>query len=98
MKIYQFLILGAAAAFLGACASVPPKELVNARSAFRSASEGPAQQLVPAELHKAQAALALAEESAAWSPAAAPDGRHRGWAVVGRYRQLHAPRTREKRS
>jgi Na+-transporting methylmalonyl-CoA/oxaloacetate decarboxylase gamma subunit len=43
-------------------------------------------------------ALALAEESAAWSPAAASDGRHRGWAVLGRYRQLHAPRTREKRS
>ena len=43
-------------------------------------------------------ALALAEESAVWSPTAAPDGRLRGWGVAGRYRQLHAPRSREKRS
>jgi len=40
-----------------------PKELINARSAYRIASEGPAGQLAPAELHKANEALILAEES-----------------------------------
>jgi outer membrane protein OmpA-like peptidoglycan-associated protein len=42
---------------------VAPNELVNARSAYRNASEGPAEQLAPAELHKAHEALVLAEQS-----------------------------------
>jgi outer membrane protein OmpA-like peptidoglycan-associated protein len=47
----------------GCAASVPPQELVDARQAYQRASAGQAAQLVPAELHKAQTALAAAEES-----------------------------------
>jgi len=40
-----------------------PNELINARSAYQFASEGPAEQFAPAELHKAHEALDLAEQS-----------------------------------
>jgi outer membrane protein OmpA-like peptidoglycan-associated protein len=64
MKTKQFLILIALVALFAGCATVvPPNELINARSAYRLASEGPAEQLVPAELHKAHEALVLAEQS-----------------------------------
>ena len=63
MKTIQFLILITLVAFFAGCATVPPKELVDARTAYQQASMGPAQQLTPAELHKAEVALALAEES-----------------------------------
>ncbi|MDD5224858.1 MAG: OmpA family protein [bacterium] len=62
MKTMQFLILITAVAFFAGCATVP-KELVNARWAYLQASTGPAAQLVPAELHQAQEALNLAEQS-----------------------------------
>jgi outer membrane protein OmpA-like peptidoglycan-associated protein len=42
---------------------LPPSELVDARAAFQHASNGQAAQLVPAELHKAQVALDLAEKA-----------------------------------
>lgn len=61
-KLQLFILITLAAAFTG-CATVAPPELVNARSAYQQASEGPAQQLAPAELHKAHEALALAEQS-----------------------------------
>jgi outer membrane protein OmpA-like peptidoglycan-associated protein len=63
MKTLQFLILVTFVALIAGCATVTPKELVNARSAYRNASEGPAEQLAPAELHKAHEALVLAEQS-----------------------------------
>jgi len=63
MKTLQFMILVAFVAFFAGCATVTPNELVNARSAYQHASEGPAAQLVPAELHKANVALDLAEQS-----------------------------------
>ena len=63
MKTLQFLILVTFVAFLAGCATVAPNELVNARSAYQLASQGPAEQLVPAELHKAHEALVLAEQS-----------------------------------
>ena len=63
MKTLQFLILVTFVALFIGCATVAPNELVNARSAYQHASEGPAQQLVPAELHKAHEALVLAEQS-----------------------------------
>jgi outer membrane protein OmpA-like peptidoglycan-associated protein len=47
----------------GCAASVPPTELVNARQAYQHATAGQAALLVPAELHKAQEALAIAEKS-----------------------------------
>jgi outer membrane protein OmpA-like peptidoglycan-associated protein len=63
MKTLQFLILVTFVALFTGCATVAPNELVNARSAYQLASEGPAKQLEPAELHKAQEALVLAEQS-----------------------------------
>ena len=63
MKTLQFLILVTFVALIAGCATVAPKELVNARSAYRNASEGPAEQLAPVELHKAHEALMLAENS-----------------------------------
>jgi outer membrane protein OmpA-like peptidoglycan-associated protein len=63
MKTLQLLILVTIAALFAGCATVAPDELVTARSAYQIASEGPANQLVPAELHKAHEALGLAEES-----------------------------------
>ena len=63
MKTLQLLILVSIVALFAGCATVAPNELVNARSAYRHASEGPAEQRVPAELHKAHEALVLAEQS-----------------------------------
>jgi outer membrane protein OmpA-like peptidoglycan-associated protein len=63
MKTLQFLIIVTFVAFFAGCATVAPNELVNARSAYQLASEGPAAQLAPAELHKAHEALVLAEQS-----------------------------------
>jgi len=64
MKSMTYLIIIACAGLLVSCAaSVPPPELVNARQAYQRASAGQAAQLVPAELHKAQEALAIAEKS-----------------------------------
>ncbi len=59
----RFLVPVAFVALFAGCATVTPNELVNARSAYRNASAGPAAQLVPAELHKASEALVLAEQS-----------------------------------
>lgn len=63
MKKLQLVVLATLAAAFTGCATVAPPELVNARSAYQQASEGPAQQLAPAELHKAHEALTLAEQS-----------------------------------
>ena len=63
MKTLQFLIPVAFVALFAGCATVTPKELVNARSAYQNASVGPAAQLAPAELHKANEALIKAEQS-----------------------------------
>jgi outer membrane protein OmpA-like peptidoglycan-associated protein len=64
MKLIKYLITIAFVGLLVGCsASIPPKELIDARQAYQQASMGQAAQLVPAELHKAQAALAVAEKS-----------------------------------
>lgn len=63
MKTMQNLIIVTVVALVAGCAAVVPNELVKARSAYKNASEGPAAQFVPAELHKAHGALILAEES-----------------------------------
>ena len=56
------LIVSALAALtLAACASSPSRELVDARAAYARASSGPAQQSVPAEVHKARVSLDKAE-------------------------------------
>jgi len=47
-----------------ACATAsPPTELLNARSSYRNASQGPAAQHDPADMHTAKKALDLAEHS-----------------------------------
>ena len=62
--IINLIIIVVFAGLLAGCsASVPPQELINARQAYQHASMGQAAQLVPAELHKAQTALAIAEKS-----------------------------------
>jgi len=63
MKSMRYLIIVVCAGLLFSCASVPPPELINARQAYQHASAGQAAQLVPAELHKAQLALAMAEKA-----------------------------------
>lgn len=57
----HLLILLVATNLLTGCAATLPSELASARTAYLSASEGPAASLVPAELHKARESLALAE-------------------------------------
>jgi outer membrane protein OmpA-like peptidoglycan-associated protein len=63
MKTMQFLIIVTLFAFVAGCAAKAPSELVNARAAYEQASEGPAKQLVPTELHNAHEALVRAEQS-----------------------------------
>lgn len=63
MKPITYLIIVCAGLLVGCAASIPPTELINARQAYQQASTGQAAQLVPAELHKAQAALEIAEKS-----------------------------------
>jgi outer membrane protein OmpA-like peptidoglycan-associated protein len=64
MKPFIYLIIIVCIGVLVGCApSIPPTELINARQAYQHASAGQAAQLVPAELHKAQEALAIAEKS-----------------------------------
>ncbi len=63
MKTKQLLIFATFVALFAGCATVAPNELINARAAYQDASAGPAEQLVPAELHKAHEALVLAEQS-----------------------------------
>ena len=63
MKTKHIIILVTVVAIFAGCTTMAPKELINARLAYQYASEGPAEQLVPAELHKAKEALVLAEQS-----------------------------------
>jgi len=63
MKTMQFLIIATLVALVAGCAAKAPSELVNARAAYQHASDGPAEKLVPAELHKAHEALVQAEQS-----------------------------------
>jgi outer membrane protein OmpA-like peptidoglycan-associated protein len=46
-----------------ACATAPPVELTNAQAAYTRASTGPANQLVPLDVHKARLALDKAEKN-----------------------------------
>lgn len=48
---------------VGCSSTLPPKELVDARAAYQSASKGPASQQSPAELHVAKQSLDQAERS-----------------------------------
>lgn len=60
----RIIFISAAIGVLAAsCAPTVPRELVNARHAYRMASEGPAATAAPAEVHVAMQALAAAEQS-----------------------------------
>jgi outer membrane protein OmpA-like peptidoglycan-associated protein len=48
---------------LAACATAEPVELQTAREAYRRASSGPAAQVTPVDVHKAELALQAAEQS-----------------------------------
>jgi outer membrane protein OmpA-like peptidoglycan-associated protein len=61
--ITYFIITMCIGLLVGCGANLPPSELINARYAYQHASTGQAAQLVPAELHKAQEALSIAEKS-----------------------------------
>jgi outer membrane protein OmpA-like peptidoglycan-associated protein len=50
-------------AFAAACAPTVPKELVDAREAYARAASGPAASVVPADLHKAEESLGVAERA-----------------------------------
>jgi outer membrane protein OmpA-like peptidoglycan-associated protein len=63
MKNLIYLSVIAIAGLLVDCASAPPAELINARQSYQHASMSQAATLVPADLHKAQVALEIAEKS-----------------------------------
>lgn len=63
MKTIQILLVMGAIALAAGCAPVVPDALLNARSAYQYAKNGPAAQRVPVAVHKAHQALLLAEES-----------------------------------
>ena len=63
MRITGALIAIACAASFFGCAATVPSELTSARLAYAHASEGPAAQMAPADLHTAEKALAQAEAS-----------------------------------
>ncbi|MBK9305027.1 MAG: OmpA family protein [bacterium] len=61
MRTIVLLIVVAVAALMCGCGSTAPSELTGARAAYERASAGPAANLSPQELHKAQTALEKAE-------------------------------------
>jgi len=63
VKTQQLLLLAACSALVSSCAAVVPRELVDARSAYKRASDGEAAHVAPAELHVAYTALQKAERS-----------------------------------
>jgi len=62
MRIQAFALV-AMTVVVGCGSNLPPKELVDARAAYQSASKGPAAQQSPAELHVAKQSLDVAERS-----------------------------------
>jgi outer membrane protein OmpA-like peptidoglycan-associated protein len=68
MSVAKFWIGVALSALLACGAHLPPKELVDARSAYDRAAASNAPKLVPAELHVARESLDLAERKFADDP------------------------------
>jgi outer membrane protein OmpA-like peptidoglycan-associated protein len=62
MRIRMSVMVGLVV-LVGCGSTLPPKELVDARAAYQTASKGPAAQQSPAELHVAKQALDQAERS-----------------------------------
>lgn len=57
----HLVVLTAATGIIGCASTMPPQELVNARTAYDRAGSGPAAQLNPADLHSAKEQLDVAE-------------------------------------
>jgi outer membrane protein OmpA-like peptidoglycan-associated protein len=60
---YRPLLVVSSFAMLMACAHAVPPELVQARTAYQHAADGPAEKYTPAELHVAKNSLVVAERS-----------------------------------
>lgn len=65
MKAIRLVVLSLPLVVIACGSTPPPKELVDARAAYKRAAEGPAKDIAPAELHVAQQALDHAEKSLA---------------------------------
>lgn len=63
MSVSRFSLLILCAGLATGCKHVVPDELADARYAYEHARLGPAAEVVPAELHKAEVALATAEQA-----------------------------------
>jgi outer membrane protein OmpA-like peptidoglycan-associated protein len=63
MKNIIFISVIAMMALLVGCSTAPPIELLNARQSYQHASNSQASTLVPADLHKAEVSLEIAEKS-----------------------------------
>lgn len=63
MKTKHLLLIAACSGLVSSCAAVVPRELVDARDAYKRASDGQAARVAPAELHVAHEALARAERA-----------------------------------
>lgn len=61
--LFPFLVLSSTLSLVGCATVPPPKELVDARSAYTLAQAGPAAKEMPAELEEARKALATAEKA-----------------------------------
>ncbi len=62
-NLTRFAALTSVVALLGCAANMPPQDLVNARTAYNRAKNGPAQKLDPAGLNTAKEQLDVAEAS-----------------------------------
>jgi outer membrane protein OmpA-like peptidoglycan-associated protein len=60
---YRPLLIASSFAMLMGCAHAVPPELVQARTAYEHAAEGPSKKYTPAELHVAKSSLLTAERS-----------------------------------
>jgi outer membrane protein OmpA-like peptidoglycan-associated protein len=61
LRTIGLLTFSAAFGALGCASTLPPQDLISARTAYDRASQGPAQQLDPADLHVAKEQLDVAE-------------------------------------
>jgi len=65
----------------GSCAGAPPASLVDARAAYQRASQGPAEQVAPAQLHVAETSLKVAEQTYA-DEGDSPNARDRAYVAM----------------
>jgi outer membrane protein OmpA-like peptidoglycan-associated protein len=84
------ILCAAAALFAVACGSTPPpKELLDARAAYKKAAEGPAKETAPAQLHEAKNALDSANQAFA-DDADSPDTKDKAYLAMRKAEQAEA--------